>query len=296
MKIISAIFLTLLMGQSLAAETVSIDHNGQKLNASLESVSGNWPDGPVILMTHGTLAHGNMDIMSGLQTMFRDMGISTLSITLGLGLDDRSGMYDCNIPHRHRHADAVEEIGLWHDWLKQQGVQNIVLLGHSRGGNQTARYALQADDDSISRVYLLAPSTWSDDERSSGYEKRYGTPLQPLLDRAQAMIAVGNGEHWMENIDFLYCENTSATAYAFDGYYANDGKMDTPALLPEISYPVTVFAGSADDTVKALIPKMEQLTESDNIALHIIDGAGHFFRDLYSDEIVEIISDEIAEE
>lgn len=55
--------------------------------------------------------------------------------------DRGEDMYDCAKPHRHRLVDALDEIAAWVDWLKQRGASDIVLLGHSRGGNQAAWYA-----------------------------------------------------------------------------------------------------------------------------------------------------------
>ena len=65
--------------------------------------------------------------------------------------------------------------------------------------------------------------------------------------------------------------------------------MDTTNLLSAINYPVTVFAGSQDNTVKNLIPKTQSKVDGEKSKLVIIDGADHFFRDLYSEEIVEAI-------
>ncbi|MGD2117251.1 MAG: alpha/beta hydrolase [Chromatiales bacterium] len=285
---LSFVFLLLLCFVSHAsAETVKLPHDGLTLTANLKKVDGNWPEGPVFLMTHGTLAHGQMEIMSGLQNMLADRGFSSLSINLSLGLDQRSGMYDCATPHTHKHTDAVNEIGAWHQWLKQQGVQKIVLLGHSRGGNQTARYAAAYADDSVQAVFLIAPMTWDNKYLHAGYQKRYGQPLQPLLDKAKALVAAGKGEQMLENVGFIYCENTSASAEAVVDYYDNDADMNTPSLIGRINKPVVIFAGSADTTVANLIEKTEAVVDGDKSQLVVIDGADHFFRDLYSEDVAD---------
>ena len=294
MKKLLTLVTSLFLSLPVIAEQVQISHQDLTLNANLVKVDGNWPAGPVILMTHGTLAHGNMEIMAGLQSMFEEMEISSLSISLSLGLSDRKGMYDCQTPHRHQHTDAVTEIGLWHDWLKKQGVENVVLLGHSRGGNQTARYAASVNDQTVSHVYLLAPQVMTSEYSRQNYEKRYKKPLQPLLEKAQKLVSDGKGQTLIKDIDFVYCEKTQATAEAFVSYYHfPEEKMDTTNLLGAIDYPVTVFAGSQDNTVKNLIPKTQGKVDGEKSKLVIIDGADHFFRDLYSEEIVEAIIEDI---
>ena len=126
----------------LRAEEVRTDHQGLDVTGELSIASGKSlkQDG-VVLLVHGSLGHDRMEIISAQQELLREAGINSLAITLSLGLNERRGMFDCSIEQDHRNEDAAEEIRSWVDWLKAQGVTNIVLAGHSRGGNQAAIYA-----------------------------------------------------------------------------------------------------------------------------------------------------------
>jgi pimeloyl-ACP methyl ester carboxylesterase len=277
------------------AEEIKLSFQGMTLNANLEKAGESWPAGPVVLMTHGTLAHRGMEIMAGLQSMFADRGISSLAINLSLGLDDRAaGMYDCATPHSHRHTDAVAEIGAWLEWLKTQGAEKVTLLGHSRGGNQTARFAAATADPVVTAVMLIAPQTWSADYAAADYEKRYGKPLAPVLAKARGLVDAGKGDTLMETVDFIYCEQTSATANAFVSYYAADADMDTPAVIPAIKAPVLVVAGTEDTAVKGLPEKMEPVADGERVRLLVMDGADHFFRDLYSEDIADAVAEQLG--
>ncbi len=66
--------------------------------------------GPVVLLTHGTLAHNRMEIMETLQELFSENGVSALASSLGQGLSARSGTYPCATPHTPEHTDALDEI------------------------------------------------------------------------------------------------------------------------------------------------------------------------------------------
>jgi pimeloyl-ACP methyl ester carboxylesterase len=273
------------------AEEVTLEHEGVTLNGQLELAPDKSLEDGVVLMTHGTLAHNEMEIISQLQEQFRDRGVNTLAINLSLGKDERHGPYDCDEPHRHRHTDAVEEIGAWVAWLEEQGAQDIVLLGHSRGGNQTAWYAAEAPEPTFAAVVLLAPSTWDEGRARSAYETTHGAPLEPVLERAQEMVREGRGDEMMEGVGFLYCEQTSATAEAFVSYYEPDVRFDSPRLLPHIEAPTLVIAGSAD-TITPDLPERMDLTakeEIEHVELVVIDGADHFFRDLYVDDVVDAV-------
>ncbi len=286
-----------LAGVSLAAEKpVRLPHAGITLNASLVT-SASWPNGPMVLMTHGTLAHREMELISGLQGMLLDRGVSTLAINLSLGLDDRAAsMYDCPTPHTHKHLDAVDEINAWLSWLRAQGAQDISLLGHSRGGNQTARFAAGHADAGIKTVFLLAPQTWSEKYVAKNYAKRYAVDLSDVLQQAGQRVAEGRGDELMGPMGFIYCENTQATAAAVVSYYTPDDDMDTPHVLPRIQAPVVVFAGSEDKVVARLIDKVTPMVDDDRISLVVVDGADHFFRDLYSEDIADAIAERLVEE
>ena len=120
MKHLIVIFITLFTGV-VQAEEIKLQQGGITLNANLEQAEDSWPTGPVVLLTHGTLAHNGMEIIATLQQLLRDNGVSSLALSLGLGLSDRHGMYDCQTPHTHHHTDALDEIGYWLAWLKSQG-------------------------------------------------------------------------------------------------------------------------------------------------------------------------------
>lgn len=272
---------------SVHATEVAAERGGITLHAEFVTVGADWKAGPVILMTHGTLAHNKMEIMRALQKAFRERGFSSLSINLGYNISNRTGMYDCAVPHTHRHTDAVDEIGFWLDWLKGHGVQSVVLLGHSRGGNQTARFAASHDDPLIRAVVLIAPPHWSERYANEGYQHRYGKPLAPVLAEAERLVKAGKGDTMMKPVDLIYCADTSATAASFVSYYRPDPLMDTPTVLAQVDAPVLVFAGSEDTVVPHLEQKMAEVAQRENITLQVIEGADHFFRDLYTEDAAD---------
>jgi pimeloyl-ACP methyl ester carboxylesterase len=288
--------LLCLLPFGLQAEEFKLELHGITVSANLETTTGDWTDGPVVLMTHGTLAHNRMEIMATQQELLKERGISSLALNLSLGLSGRRGMYDCAIPHTHRHTDALDEIGLWLEWLKGQGVNSVVLLGHSRGGNQTAWFAAERDDAAISRVVLVAPQVWDEEKNEKGYQQGYGKALAPVLAQAQQLVADGKGDTLLAPVDFIYCPQSSATASAFVSYYQPDSRMDTPTLLQQISKPVLVVAGSADTVVPGLKQKMVARERRDNIHFEEIEGADHFFLDLYAEELADRAAEFIAGE
>ncbi|OGW50625.1 MAG: hypothetical protein A2Z50_01255 [Nitrospirae bacterium RBG_19FT_COMBO_42_15] len=283
-------FYLFLLSGIIHAEEVTLPYKGITLNANLEfSQNKSITDG-VILIVHGTLGHKGMEITSTLQQLLKDNGLNTLAINLSYNIDNRSGMYDCKNLHKHKHTDAISEIGAWIDWLKKRGVKEIVLMGHSRGGNQAAWFASQNNDPAIKSVILVAPMTWDEKAVSKSYKERYKKELQPLLEKAQKLIKSGKGDTVLTHTDFLYCEDTSVTAEAFVSYYAPDKKMDTPFLIPQIKRPVFLALAKNDAIMPDLIEKASVLANVKTVHIKVFEMADHFFRDLNAEEL----ADEIA--
>lgn len=272
---------SLLASPLTSAEEVSLKHQGLMLNANLTLAEDSGYE-RMFLITHGTLAHNSMEIIATWQELLSDEGISSLAINLSLGQDNRHDMYDCASTHNHKHTDATSEIGQWVNWLKDKGSTEIILAAHSRGGNQTAWYSDENSDSVVKAQVLLAPQTWSETYEQENYAERYKKPLAPLLEKAKQMPA----ETVMQDTDFIYCEKTSVTAGSFVSYYQADQRFDTPTLLHSAKIPTLVIAGSEDTTVPGLHAKMSSVNNKMITSIEI-EGAGHFFRDLYMDEVIE---------
>lgn len=270
------------------AKEVTLQHKGLTLNASLEFAVGKKLADGAILITHAGLAHRGMEVIAYLQNLFKERGYNTLAINLSLGLNNRHDRYDCQVTHRHRNADAADEIGAWVDWLKKQGAQRVTLLGHSRGGAQTALYAAERDNALVKAVVLLAPAIRENTD-AAGYQQRYQKPLAPVLEKAQKLVKEGKGGTVLEHTDFLYCPDTSVTADNFVSYYGPDPRLDTPYLIPKLRKPTLVVVAGNDEIVVGLDKKVAPLADGKRVQMKVVNGADHFFRDLYADDAVEMI-------
>lgn len=287
LPLLSLFLLSLSLG-SRAAE-VKIPHQGLTLNGQMEVASGRSLKEGVVLILHGTLSHNRTELIEGIQKQLTERGLNTLAINLSLGVDNRHGTYDCATPTRHKHTDALDELGAWVAWLKTQNAGPITLVGHSRGGNQIAWFAAErlspAIRPAIHKVALLAPQTWPAGYAAKTYQKRYGTDLALVLGKMAGSEA--NTLHGP--MDFLYCPKTHVSAGSFVNYYTEDSRLDTPALLARIRVPVLVIAADVDEVVPGLIERVQPQVDGQRIQLKVLSGADHFFRDLYSEDVVEAI-------
>jgi len=275
----------------LAADVTLKSPDGLTLNANLELADGKTVADGVVLLTHGTLAHNKMELIVTLQKLLAERDISSLAPTLSLNVDNRTGMYDCKVPSSHKHSDAMIEIGLWLEHLKGQGATNVVLAGHSRGGNQTAWFAARENDAAVSKVVLIAPATWYSDKEDAGFKKNHKQDLAKVFADAQALVDAGKGGEFMKGVGVLYCPGADVTAASFISYYEKDDRMHTPNLLGMISKPVLVVAGSEDKVVAGLIDAVTPMAEGDKLQMVVVDEADHFFLDFFAEDLADAIAE-----
>jgi len=277
------------------AEEVRLKFSATTLNANLTLADGKTLKDDVVLITHGTLAHNKMEIVKNLQDLLQEAGNSSLAINLGLGAPDREFMYDCKTPHTHQFHDAMKEIGAWVDWLASQGTKSVTLVGHSRGGNQTAWYASENAHALVSKIVLIAPATWDQSRVAKGYKKNHRRILADVLTKAKSLVDQGKPDTMMEKTGLLYCRGATVSAATFVSYYTHDPRRHSPELLPRIKKPTLIIAGGDDKVVvgldKLVPPHLNEKTQR----FEIVEEAGHFFRDLYIEDVVDLIVEFLAE-
>jgi pimeloyl-ACP methyl ester carboxylesterase len=280
---------------SLAAEEVSASYRGLTLLGNLELADGKSPKDGIALVVHGVLAHDRMETIASLQANLKERHLSTLAITLSLGQDRRTGFFDCGKLHTHRPYDSLGEIAAWIGWLKSRGAPGVTLIGHSQGGNEVAVYAVERHDPAVNGLVLLAPGTFHFARVAAAYQQRYAEPLEPLLDKAQALVKAGHGDTPIERIGFLNCANANATADSVVAWYAPSPLRDTPTILPRVAVRTLVVVAGADEVVPDLASAARTLPRpaasgQGAIDVRTVEGSDHFFHDLYNEDAADLIA------
>ncbi len=293
---VGAVLLLCLTVITARAEEVSTRFRGLTLLGNLELAEGKGLESGVAVVVHGLLAHSGMEMIAALQKNLKSRGISTLAITLSLGVDGRTGFFDCGRLHAYRPMDALDEIDAWIGWLKNNGAAEIALIGHSQGGNHVAVYAAERNDPSVSAVVLMAPGTFDPARAAERYKARYGADIEPVLADAQARVRAGQAVERFPGIAFLSCENATVTAGSLVGWYGPEPRRHTPSILPRISARTLVVVAGADEVVPDLREAVEPLARDagrrqGEIRVHTVDGADHFFRDLFVEDAADVIAD-----
>jgi len=277
-----------------AAEQVTLDYLGLELSANLEIASGKSLKNEVVLLVHDTLGHDRMELMAALQDGLRDQGISSLAITLGLGMDKRHGMFDCAMEQDHRHEDAVDEISGWVQWLKEKGATSITVAGHGRGANQVALYAINRLDKTVKRAVLMSPLMQSEETAEAEYRSRFGQSLRQELAKAEELVASERGNLFVDVPGFLTCSKPQVTAGTFANYYSANAKFKTTNLLQSIKVPVLVAVGDADPVLSGVKAAEAEFSSLKTVTMAVIPGADQDFRDMGADDLARKIKEFIG--
>jgi pimeloyl-ACP methyl ester carboxylesterase len=268
-----ALLLLAAVGGVARAEPVQIKPSLLRLNGNLELPAGKTAADGVVLMVHGALSWHGQETIAALQKNLKARGIGSLAITLSLGIDDRQGPRRCDVLHDYAMAGARREVGLWLEWLAGRGIRTVDLLGFSRGGAQVATFAPELAR--ARRVVLLAPAFATAAEQAESYQRAFGHPLAPEIAEAR--------KHPLQQrtVDFLACRQAPVLNATFLYGYA----ALPPSLAAETGHPTLVIVAGKDESVPDLATRLPS-----DVKPVVIDGATHFFLDLYGEEAADAIA------
>lgn len=267
MKKIVSLFILLSFSVTALSEVINASYQDLILNTDLENASSVQLPDEIVLVLHGTLGHKDMELIQALQDGFSDEDIASLAINLSFNLSDRNGFFPCENLHTHRHEDAVMELKFWTDWLKAKGVKKIWLAGHSRGGNQILQYYTEQGDEFVQGLISIAPMQFT-----------------PATDQQLALLKQSQSNPSLSVDRFLHCQETTVSSTSLQSYWMN-AQQHTPDLWQKSDKPLLLILGSEDRISQNLKPDLASLPETATTLE--IDGADHFFRDLYVDDIIE---------
>ncbi len=246
----------------------------------------------VVLITHGTMAHMDMELIINMQSLLAERGINSLTHTLSLGISRRTGAYDCSVPIRNTRQGDAADITAWFNWLKAQGATSISLMGHSRGAVQSATVAADNTLDGIASVVMLAPSagrTYTD--YLANYNKRNESDISILIAIAKEMISNDKGDQLMDIPGFMYCGGTKISARSLVSHFGNESSKLTKDIIASIDVPVLVVGGANDKVVGDIATKLAPALKSDRVQFSLIDDADHFFYDFAAEDAADIITE-----
>ena len=265
-----------------------LSKNNIKLTGEILSVDQNTS---AFLIIHGTRGHKGMEIIQTLSTRLHEEGHDVLSINLSYGFNNRHDDFlACDINHNHNEHESVTEIISWYNHLSTKGYNQINFIGHSRGGLNVMQ-ALSIIDNKEIKSYLLAPVIDTYNGTKKYYEEELGIPYDLIINSNENY----NLADRYKKINFLFCENVDVSSKTFKSYLDfSKNKSIYPFsfnifnLINNSKSPIIIFSGTDDEILLDSYKSYEKINKS-NVMTVILEGGGHFFRDLYLEDVIDVI-------
>tara|TARA_Y100000768_G_scaffold3522_1_gene2555 strand:+ start:1226 stop:2173 length:948 start_codon:yes stop_codon:yes gene_type:complete len=290
MKILLTLFLLFFTTISFSETTeIYLDSTYLKKNLLINAdhYSNSRENKTVAISIHGTRGFKSMEVISVLSDNLLDLDIDTIAPNISYGINDRENEFlSCDIEHLHNRYANIDEIIRWFIFAIEKDYQDIILIGHSRGGQdiiQAYNRILKVypeESKKISSIVLLAPLGDNLDEINISIQKSHSTTIRELMDK---------DDNEFVKINFLNCNNATVKISSFLSYYNLSYHEQLVPMLTDINIDTYVFTASEDTFVPKTHTKVSQI-KNDNINLLQIDGADHFFRDLFLDDVVDNLS------
>lgn len=175
------------------------------------------------------------------------------SSMLGLAQDLRAAGYKVATPEmpwsQRRELDvaypeALREIETAAATLLKEGAKDIVVGGHSFGGNGAIAYA--SSGRTALGIFALSPGHVP--ERGN-----FRKTAAPGVERARALVAAGTPQEkaWFPDLNQGQSRQIRTTAAAYLSYFDPDGVAAMPKSAAAIPHPVPIFIAVGDSDVIA---------------------------------------------
>ena len=285
------LFLILFLSSNLVSASNIIEitrDDGITLNANL---SENLQNDSVYMIVHGTRGFKTMEIIKSLEEKIILNGHDVLSINLSYGITNRDDSFlSCDIKHTHNEHESVREIISWYEYLLSKNYKKIMFVGHSRGGFNIVQASELIGNRDI-ELHLLAPIVDTHKGTRDYYMSEHNLPYDEIIQNNDEYII----SEKYPPINFLFCENAQVSSITFRSYLDfTESRTKYPftfnilKLLNESNNKVSIYSGSADEILLDSYKKFESLNK-ENIKHYIIDDGDHFFRDIYLDDVIDLM-------
>ncbi len=279
-SIVILIFLSIGGWVKAATVTNLMPSLGLKAHAEYNKGDSNKP---AVLILHGFLTTNQFHTVKAMGQALNDVGVTTLSPVLTLGIELRKESVKCQAIHTHTLDQDIAEIDAWVQWLKQQGHEKIILVGHSSGSTEILEYLNRYDDKSVvssifTSMFYLNGSELGTSSDEIAFAQKAVAAKQKSLRKYHLMFCRG---------DYL----STPESYLSYMRLTRDYVIDS---MKKLTIPTTTIMGGKDKRYQSVGTHWLEELKSTSTDLVLVEGANHFFSSEYEfdlqDRLVESIT------
>lgn len=227
-------------------------------------------DKPAIMLIHGFLQTREHATVAELSNSLADEGYTVLTPTLSLGIPNRDRSLSCEAIHNHTIDTDVAEIAFWVDWLKNRGIRQIMLGGHSVGALQALIYASTAPDKTVTRLELISLSAPSSTMLSGASKNQIRSQIE---QKNQA------GDKAIVTLPMSFCTRYTAPVPAYWSYIKWT-RQDLVKRIQSSPLKITIVLGQKDNLVNDAWISQLKSTKANVVVIkeanHFFEGSGEF--------------------
>ncbi len=256
----------------MAEETIELNVPNSNNRVLANYLAGDT-DKVAVIILHGFLQTKDFSTVKQLGESLNFEGYTVLQPTLSLGIDRRKNSLRCSSIHTHKLEDSINELGLWVNWLQQQGFNKVVGIGHSFGSLRLIAYQSQVKTVKFENLILT----------SLVYIGQGFTPSSRQQIMTKAETAIDSKQLMPADYQLSFCKKYTSLPDAFLSYMRWNASH-TAKTLNDMNTIARIIIGSDDNRIHE--DWIQQL-KAPNVQIQTIEGANHFFDAEHEFEIQE---------
>lgn len=231
------------------------------------------PDLPVLVVLHGFLQTDEFQATHNIIEGLAGLGYTVLGPNLSLGISNRRKSLACEALHKHTLSDDVAEIDFWVNWLLLHGHKQVILVGHSWGGQHALAFAQLHPDKPIKGIVAV----------SLVRAAQHGQAIAAEED--SAMAKPHSEPPSLKPYKLNFCRKYVGTPESYLSYAV---WTDTRVIqsLKDTRAPVYVILGGND---RRADPEWMTALADTGANVAVVKNADHFFSSLYEFDLVDAL-------
>ena len=233
------------------------------------------------LLLHGT---GSNFYAPGVLETFAEQAVAHGTAVLRVNTRGHDGI--CSISRRQaparggatfeRISDCTRDVTAWADWLQDDGLARIALVGHSMGGVKAIYAQSHAPHPAVRALVGISPPRFAHERLAAG---PHGEVFREEFARTSELVQRGQGDSLVpvtQPLSFV------ATAAGYVEKYGPENRYDYVPLLSRLVCPALILVGSESLKMAAFEGLPQAVTQAAvsnaKLVIEIMEGANTGFK------------------
>ncbi|MEW6210711.1 MAG: alpha/beta fold hydrolase [Acidobacteriota bacterium] len=199
---------------------------------------------------------------------------NTRGHNFGAAIINREGLPRCAGGGWERYKESPRDIAGWIDFAADEGLERIVLVGHSLGARKAVYYQAERNDRRVRGLVAASPGMAFLDEPDEEFDR--------VLERARRMVAEGEGRE-LVGWPRYGCSISAATLVEGEGEFQNIffTRDDSPTAVSRVQCPILALYGSEEKPVEHIRIAFDTIRRNATARVDsiVIEGADHIYSD-----------------